>query len=259
LAELCCNKRALKSASAACWAGASLTLAKFWASHCVHCGEGCSAAAHAFAGVLVGGLPEPPAPELLELLELLELHEILDLQHLLELEERKEIKWKKEKKEIPGKTNKATYLLVEQSAQLTDLKRKGLLTEFEHSDLEKMIQAFYDYQGAAERIKTFPFPRQYGYFSQVFVSIFIFLLPFGLVSVIADNSSVWLTIPASLLISWIFQTMGDVGDSSENPFENGLNDVPLTAICRVIEIDLKEMLGEDDIPEKLKPINHVLM
>ncbi|MFT4772347.1 MAG: putative membrane protein [Cryomorphaceae bacterium] len=165
----------------------------------------------------------------------------------------------KEKKELPHKTNKATYLLKEQSAQLTELKRKRLFTEFEHSDIEKMIEAFFNYQGAAERIKTFPFPRQYGFFSQVFVAIFITLLPFGLVSVIAEHSFVWITIPASILISWIFQTMEDVGDSSENPFENGINDVPLNAICRTIEIDLKEMLDEANIPEKLKPVNDVLM
>lgn len=122
-----------------------------------------------------------------------------------------------------------------------------------------MIEAFFNYQGAAERIKTFPFPRQYGFFSQVFVAIFITLLPFGLVSVIAEHSFVWITIPTSILISWIYQTMEDVGDSSENPFENGINDVPLNAICRTIEIDLKEMLNEANIPEKLKPVNDVLM
>ena len=61
----------------------------------------------------------------------------------------------KEKKEISTRTNKATYLLVEQSVALTELKRKGLLTEFEHSDIEKMIASFYDFQGAAERIKDF--------------------------------------------------------------------------------------------------------
>ena len=165
----------------------------------------------------------------------------------------------KEKKELPTKTNKATYLLVEQSEQLTALKRRGLLTEFEHSDVEKMIETFYNHQGAAERIKTFPFPRQYGYFSKAFVTIFIALLPFGLVGVIAETSLVWLTIPATMLISWIFQTMEDVGDSSENPFENGVNDVPLTAICRVIEIDLREMLNEENIPAKIKPVNDVLM
>jgi predicted membrane chloride channel (bestrophin family) len=50
-----------------------------------------------------------------------------------------------------------------------------------------------------------------------------------------------------------------VGDGSEDPFENFINDVPMTALCRTIEIDLREMLGETDLPERIKPIDGVLL
>jgi putative membrane protein len=53
--------------------------------------------------------------------------------------------------------------------------------------------------------------------------------------------------------------MEKVGDTSENPFENGLNDVPMTSICRDIEIDLKAMLGEDPLPDRLVPRDFVLL
>lgn len=46
-----------------------------------------------------------------------------------------------------------------------------------------------------------------------------------------------------------------VGDNSEDPFENFVNDVPMTALCRTIEIDLREMLDETKLPEKIKPVN----
>jgi len=49
-----------------------------------------------------------------------------------------------------------------------------------------------------------------------------------------------------------------VGDNSEDPFEGFVNDVPMTALCRTIEIDLREMLDETDLPEKIKPVNDVL-
>lgn len=62
-----------------------------------------------------------------------------------------------------------------------------------------------------------------------------------------------------MLISWVFMTMEQVGDTSENPFEGGINDVPVNAICRTIEIDLKEMLKELEIPGPLSAINDVLM
>ncbi len=161
---------------------------------------------------------------------------------------------------LKTKGNKATFLLFRQSQHLTQLKHQGLLSEFEHSDIEKMILELYNQQGAAERIKSFPFPRQYGFFSTAFVTLFNFLLPFALLGELAKSGdfALWLAIPFSTLISWVFYTMETVGDSSENPFENSINDVPMTAICRNIEIDLREMLGETELPPKVQAINGVL-
>ena len=44
-----------------------------------------------------------------------------------------------------------------------------------------------------------------------------------------------------------------------DPFENFFNDVPMTALCRTIEIDLREMLGEKELPESIKPLNDILL
>ena len=50
-----------------------------------------------------------------------------------------------------------------------------------------------------------------------------------------------------------------VGDYSENPFEGLGNDIPMLSLCRVIEIDLREMLGETDLPKPVEAVNGVLM
>jgi putative membrane protein len=65
---------------------------------------------------------------------------------------------------------------------------------------------------------------------------------------------VWLTIPFSIIVSWVFHTMEMIGDFSENPFEGLHNDVPINQLSRVIEIDLREILDEKDIPEGIKPV-----
>jgi putative membrane protein len=70
---------------------------------------------------------------------------------------------------------------------------------------------------------------------------------------------IWATIPFSILISWVFYAIERIGGATENPFEGGVNDIPLTAICRTIEIDLRDMLDETDIPEPIKPIDDILM
>jgi putative membrane protein len=49
-----------------------------------------------------------------------------------------------------------------------------------------------------------------------------------------------------------------VGEVNEDPFENRVTDVPLSALCNTIERDLLEMLGETKLPEKLQPVEQVL-
>ncbi|QJW90484.1 hypothetical protein HNV11_14395 [Spirosoma taeanense] len=157
--------------------------------------------------------------------------------------------------------NPATILMRQQSAQLRQLREDNLLSEYYHVDLERMLVEFYNQQGACERIKSFPFPRQYAFFSYVFTWLFILVLPYGLLSemVKASGWHVWLTIPFYTIIAWVFNTMEIVGDTSENPFENSINDVPMTAICRNIEIDLRDMLGETELPKRVQAIENILM
>lgn len=53
--------------------------------------------------------------------------------------------------------------------------------------------------------------------------------------------------------------MEKVGEATENPFEGGANDVPISSLSRTIEIDLREMLDETDIPAPLQAINSIQM
>lgn len=168
---------------------------------------------------------------------------------------------KSEYEYLIDRRNTATQLIRKQGEQLRELHEKsGLIDDFRHMELMSSLEEFYTLQGKCERIKNTPFPRQYAFFSKVFTWIFILLLPFGMVGLFAqmNHELTWLTIPFCVLISWVFITMEIVGDNSEDPFENFLNDVPMTALCRVIEIDLREMIGETDLPEKVKPIDDIL-
>ena len=157
--------------------------------------------------------------------------------------------------------NTATQIIDQQSQDLAALRREGLIDDFRHMELQKLLNDFYTHQGKCERIKKFPLPRQYGSSSFIFVSIFIFLLPLGMVSEFhkLGESVVWMSIPFTVLIGWIYLMMELVGDYSENPFEGLGNDIPMHSLCRVIEIDLKQMLGETDIPPAVEAQNGVLM
>jgi ion channel-forming bestrophin family protein len=162
---------------------------------------------------------------------------------------------------ILSKKNRATHLIALQSKTLRQLAEDGQLDEFRHVEMQRFLGQFYEHQGKCERIKNFPYPRQFATLNLIFVWLFIILVPFGMLQEFQKMgaSYVWMTIPASVIVCWVFHTMDKIGESSENPFEGGANDVPITAMSRTIEIDLRELLEEAKVPEALQPVNEILM
>ncbi|MCP4385487.1 MAG: hypothetical protein GY798_29415 [Hyphomicrobiales bacterium] len=172
--------------------------------------------------------------------------------------------------EIEANANVATHILRRQGDRLRELAEAGILDSYRHVAMMTMLGAFYDAQGKCERIKNTPFPRQVANFGLVFTWIFIFLLPLAFVDVfgqetVSHHFSRILTleymlvmVPFTVLISWVFFIMEKVSDSTEDPFEGGVTDVPISSLCRVIEIDLKQMMMAEEVPEPLKPVDGVL-
>lgn len=166
-----------------------------------------------------------------------------------------------ELKSLENFTNKATQLLDTQTRQLQSLFEKKAINQMQQVSLQDVLNGFYDEQGKAERIKNFPFPRKFASFSFVFVCIFVFLLPFGIVAEFSKlgDMFIWLSVPVGMIVGWVYVVMEMIGDYSENPFEGLHNDIPMLALCRTIEIDLLQMLGEKDIPAPIQPKEHVLL
>ncbi len=193
----------------------------------------------------------------------------------------------KEKETIFAKGNRASQILGIQSTRLRELFQRGLIEDFRHMEMKSMLVEFYTLQGKSERIKNFPYPRQFATLNFLFVWIFIFLLPFGVMnefekigqSLVIEMSShthtdtgffhnithfmgmhfVWLSIPFSALISWVFYCIELIGENTENPFEGGPNDVPITNMSRGIEIDIRQLIDDTDIPAPYEWRNHIIM
>ncbi len=184
--------------------------------------------------------------------------------HALRLALRRQTAWEEiapflgaaEYRELLRVQNKANLLLQKQGARIKEGMRAEILGPFDNITLEPNIAACNNWQAACERIKETPMLRQYEYFTRVFVWIFILLLPFSLID--AFKTMPGLAVPFTVLLAFVFATIERVGAVNENPFENKIQDVPLTAICRTIERDLKEQLGETDLPPKLEPENGYL-
>lgn len=164
-----------------------------------------------------------------------------------------------------AKDNRQTALLYQQSHHLRRLKESGMIWEFSFLELESLLQELFTLQGQSERIKNFPYPRQFATLNKNFMWILLLLLPVAMVPQFADIGKevgtqypmigdlfIWITVPIYTVISWVFHTMERIGRTGENPFEGTSNDVPISTIARGIEIDLRQNLGElnGDIPEQ---------
>ena len=137
-----------------------------------------------------------------------------------------------------------------------------------------MLQELTALQGKTERIKNFPYPKQYASIGYHFVHIFIWLLPMAIIpsfekmgSDIAETHHmigeyfVWLNIPFTVIVIWVFNTMLRIGLAGENPFEGSPNDVPISNISRGITRDILQLIDEDptQIPEPFENTGNIEM
>ena len=159
---------------------------------------------------------------------------------------------------VMSKTNKAAAILTLQSSHIRELKERGLIWEFSFLEMQSKISELIGHQGKSERIKNFPYPRQFATLGYTSINLFNMLLPFGIVPEfhklgeslidkfpIIGDYFVWLAIPFTVLVSWVFNTMQRIGTVGENPFEGSSNDVPISTISRGIEIDILEMIDTE--------------
>jgi putative membrane protein len=168
---------------------------------------------------------------------------------------------------VLSKKNRATQITALQSKELAELNRSGVINNFQWTQLQEGLFKLTDDQGRAERIKNFPYPRNFSSIASYLLFIFVVLAPFGLLQefenlgngTFMESATIWLNIPFSAVVTWALHTLDSVGESSVNPFEGSANDVPITQISRAIEIDMREMLDESAVPEAIVPKNNIVL
>lgn len=194
------------------------------------------------------------------------IYKVIAWAHALRLHLRKQENWQEIKpllaeQEYPiieRSHNKPNMLQVLQGKKIYEAMALGTLGGFDSFQMEGQLLALANYQGGCERIKNTPLLRQYDFFTRLFLYTFIFLLPFSLIGDFMKLNMDYMMMPVSIIISFVFAIIGKVGEVNEDPFENRITDVPLTALCNTLERDLREMLGETPLPEKVKPVNGFL-
>lgn len=156
--------------------------------------------------------------------------------------------------EVRVKSHVPNLLLLHNLYAIKELRKEETLTDFEFVRLDETIFQLTDNLGGAERIKNTPFPVPYSYCTWLLVHLFALIVPFGMV-----DSFGFMTIPIAMCAIFIFLVIEQIAIEIQDPFSNKENDIPLTAISQTIEFDLKEMLGDQEMPIKEGAKNGVLM
>ncbi|WP_211365313.1 bestrophin family protein [Polyangium fumosum] len=144
--------------------------------------------------------------------------------------------------------NRPTAILQSAAYRLRDAWQRGWIHSYHLPVLEQSLTVLTDLQGGCERIKSTPIPLSYTSLIHQLVAIYCFALPFGIVKTVGVFTPVVVGI-----VAYAFYGLDAIGDEIENPFGMDANDLPLSGLSRLIEVNLRQRLGETDLPPLLKP------
>lgn len=158
-----------------------------------------------------------------------------------------------ERAALAASRNAPNRLLDYFSADIAALLAAGRLLPQLAQTMEERVQSMAAAFASVERTKVTPMPFVYTLLIHRTAYLFCFLLPFGL----ADSSGYWTPLVAAI-VAYTFFGLDAIGDELASPFGDSSNTMPLDATARVVEINVLESLGEQTLPEPLKPTNFVL-
>jgi putative membrane protein len=149
---------------------------------------------------------------------------------------------------LRGEINRPVAILQSMGYRFRDAWQRGWIHPMHLPMLEQSLTALTDIQGGCERIKNTPIPLSYTSLIHQIVAIYCFALPFGIVKSVG-----YLTPIVVGIVAYAFFGLDAIGDEIENPFGTDANDLPLSGLSRMIEVNLRQRLGETELPPLLKP------
>lgn len=169
-----------------------------------------------------------------------------DLRKLDSLEVAKKFVSTEELEVLKTSQNRALTLLDFHNRDLLELHKTGKVNDYQQIQIDNTIVRLCASMGKSERIKNTYFPKTYRLTLHFFIYIFLISLSLSLTEL---NNMI--EIPFMMVISLPFFLLEKIAITIQDPFENVPSDTPITSIARTIEINLKQLLGEKEIPEKL--------
>ena len=135
---------------------------------------------------------------------------------------------------IQAQANRIASLLYKRVNEMHTAKK---ITGDQLINLDKELKDFIDLMGGCERIKYTPIPYSYMMYVKKFIFIYIITLPFGFVT-----TSGYMTVPITLLISFVLLSVELIAEEIEDPFGRDVNDLPLDELAGKMRDNVREIL-----------------
>lgn len=148
------------------------------------------------------------------------------------------------------KNNVPNSIMNQHGAALSKLD----IGDFKQVQIDSTLSRLCDAMGKCERIKNTVFPKSYSLLVHFLIYVFATLLPFGL-----EDEYILVEIFLTALIPIIFIAIERTAIILQDPFENVTTDIPMTTLATTIEINIKELIGDDDLPFQEKPKRFYIM
>lgn len=152
--------------------------------------------------------------------------------------------------------NRAAVLARLQSRAIFRGYSTGILSGLDNFQMETALSGLSTQQALAERMSVTPIPRPHDYLSRMFVHCYVAVFPFAAINALSTYR--WLIIPSTMLIALFFRMVERVGASTEEPFANRTQDVPIAALATNLERDLLELVDVQERPAKPVPVDGYL-
>lgn len=149
---------------------------------------------------------------------------------------------------LAGERNRPNALVQRLAERIDAAYQEGLIHPQHLPTLHASLNSLTDVQGGCERIANTPIPFAYQVLLHRIVGVYCYALPFGVLHTLGP-----LTPIVVFMMSYAFYGLDALGDEIHEPFGNDPNDLPLSALCTTIEIDLRQRLGEPELPAPAEP------
>lgn len=140
------------------------------------------------------------------------------------------------------------------SADLARMRAGEKITDIQYQMFDASVTQMATVAAICERTKNTPLPFAYALLVHRTAYLFCFLMPFSSVDVLG-----WGTPFAAAVVAYAFFGLDAVGDELENPFTNEANALPIAALADAIEHNVREAMGDENLPPLPKPVDYLLM